>query len=284
MKLFYKIIIGDSRKMDEVEDNSVDYIITSPPYWHLEVFSYKDETGAEFDLSRIIEKGEFFRELEKVWRECYRVLKDNSYITVEWEDYPVGSRIYGKPAEIFLAGDMVKSVENAGFTLISRLIWKKFEKPPTRKYFYTSYDMVMKADPRVPADWAYVFTFKKYGYKKRDWKPEITRKEWEELRRGIWYIKNPSEDYEIEGGAVFPEELVRRHLKLYSPRYGVVLDPFLGTGTTMKVAFEMERSCVGYEVLPRMLPVIKRKVGYGRISLENEIEWKTLIKYKNNSV
>jgi len=282
VNLKYKIVIGDSRDMNEVPDNSVDYIVTSPPYWNLDVFSKKGEPGWERDLSQIRNMSKFFAEISKVWRECYRVLKPGGYLTCEWEDYPVGSRIYGYSREICLCGPMVDSIESAGLYLISRVIWKKFQSGVALvKFQYTMYDNLRQSDPRAIANWAYVYTFKKKELVPRVRRLDFNRIEWKEFSDGVWYIEASTSGAGevISGGAVFPVKLVERLIRIYTYKGDTVLDPFGGTGTTMLACRNLRRNCIIYEALLKMLPVIKRKVGYGAQSLTGEkIEWEVITK------
>ena len=274
----YLVVIGDSRRMSEVKDNSVHLVVTSPPYWGLVRFS--EVSG---DLSRIESKEEFFEELKAVWKECFRVLVQGGYLACEWEDYPVGSRVHGYVREIFLAGDMVRSIEEAGFVLVSRWFWKKFKYGVgVKKFPYLDYANLLRGvEPRALSNVAYVFVFRK-GNVTRKWRKEFSREEWKEWSDGVWYIDAGGEagasEY-IEGGAVFPVELARRLIRLYTERGETVLDPFLGTGTTMRAAFETGRNCIGYEINPKMLEVIKRKVGFGSATLTGEkVEWEVIVR------
>ena len=280
MSLRYKIVISDSRDMSEVEDSSVDYVVTSPPYWNLDVFSKKGEPGWTSDLSQISRINVFFDEISKVWKECHRVLKPGGYLTCEWEDYPVGSRVYGYAREICLCGYMVASIENSGLYLISRVVWKKFESGVAlRKFQYTMYDNLREADPRSVANWAYVFTFKKKPLVRKKRRLDFNRIDWKTWSDGVWKIEASTSGAgkHISGGAVFPVKLIERLIRIYTYKEETVLDPFLGTGTTMQASRNLRRSCTGYEVLPRMLPIIKQKIGYGSRSLIGEqIEWKVI--------
>ena len=275
-------MISDSRDMSEVESSSVDYVVTSPPYWNLELFSKKGEPGWEKDLSQIRNMRDFFTELSKVWKECYRVLKPGGYCTVEWEDYAVGSRFYGYPREICLAGPMIASIEASGLYLISRVIWKKFQSGLSLiKFQYTMYGNLHESDPRAVSNWAYVFTFKKRALVKKRRRLDFNKINWKEWSDGIWHIEASTSGAGkvISGGAVFPEKLIERLIRIYTYKKDTVLDPFGGTGTTMRVARNLRRGCILYEVLPKMLPAIKRKVGYGTLSLVGEdIEWEVIVR------
>jgi len=277
---YYKVIIGDSRQMPEVQNNTVDLIVTSPPYGTLDVFSKEGEKGSEFDLSRYHSLRTFFSEISKTWSECERVLRPGGVLVVEWEDYPVGSRYTGYPKEICLCGDMVKSIEKSGLLLISRWFIKKFEAGlALRKFQYTMYSNLKSAMPRAVANIAYAFAFYKMEYKPRKRKLDFTRDDWKVWSDGLWNINFQGSGLDISGGATYPVEFAKRCMKIYSNPGDVVLDCFLGTGTTMKAAFELGRSCIGYEVLERMLPTIKVKVQFGAQDLLEPIHWEIVNRY-----
>ena len=77
------MIIGDSRHMEEVQNNSVDLVVTSPPYGTLDVFSKEGEKGSEFDLSRYHSLRTFFSEISKTWQECERILRPGGVLICE---------------------------------------------------------------------------------------------------------------------------------------------------------------------------------------------------------
>ena len=276
----FKIVIGDNRDMLEVESNSIDFIVTSPPYWHLDVFSKEGEEGHERDLSRYYKKEDFFNQIARTWAECERVLKPGSVIVVQWEDYPPGSRYCGYVREICLCGDMVKSIEKSGLILMSRWFVRKFGPGVApQKFPYTMYGNLKSAYPRAIANVSYAFAFYKREYKPKQKKLDFTRKEWAEWSDGLWNINFIGTGLKISGGATYPIAFAKRCIKIYSNPGDVVLDPFLGTGTTMKAAFELERSCVGYEVLERMLLIIKDKVQYGMQSVYEPLKWEVINRY-----
>ncbi len=278
--LSYKIVIGDSRDMSDMESNIAKMAVTSPPYWHLDVFSKEGEDGYERDLSRLYKREDFFRQITRTWKECYRVLEPGGVLVVQWEDYPVGSRLCGYPKEICLCGDMVKSVEKAGFHLISRWFVRKFGTGVAgQKFPYTLYDNLHSTYPRAIANISYAFAF----YKKSPTvlpkhELDFNREEWTKWSDGLWDINFIGSGLDISGGATYPVEFAKRCIKIYSNPGDLILEPFLGTGTTMKAAFLTQRSCVGYEALPRMLPIIKNKVMFGTQGMFEQIEWEVIKK------
>jgi len=277
----YKIILGDSRHMEEVESNSVDFVVTSPPYGTLDVFSNEGDKGSEFDLSRYHDLNTFFSEIAKTWAECERVLRQGGVLVCQFEDYPVGSRYCGYPKEICLCGDMVKSIEKSGLILISRWFVRKFGPGvASQKFPYTMYGNLKSAYPRAIANVSYAFAFYKReltGSRPREL--GFTREEWAEWSDGLWNIPFIGTGLDISGGATFPVEFAKRCIKIYTVPGDTVLEPFLGSGTTMKAAFLLGRNCIGYEVLERMLPIIKRKVKFGQQDIFEQVKWEVENRY-----
>jgi DNA modification methylase len=279
---YYKIVIGDSRTMPEVQSNTVDFIVTSPPYWTLDVFSKEGDVGSEFDISRYHSQRTFFSEIAKTWKECERVLRPGGILICEWEDYPPGSRYCGYPREICLCGPMVDSIEKSGLVLISRWFVRKFEPGVAlEKFQYTMYSNLKSSIPRAIANVAYAFAFYKKEYTLRPIvrKLDFTREEWEAWSDGVWNISFMGTGLDISGGATYPVEFAKRCIKVFTNPGDIVLDPFLGTATTMKAAFQLGRSCIGFEVLERMLPTIRSKVGYGTQDMFEPIQWEIVNRY-----
>lgn len=278
--MFYKIIIGDSRYMKELKDNSIDLIVTSPPYWLITTYTTKESDELKADISRIADRKAFFYELTKVWKECYRVLKPGKYFALNFADTAVGSRMTGFPRQYCNAGEYYNSVEKAGFYLINEWIWKKYNPAVIiNKAKYALYENPTSKDIRSVMNWEYIHIYKKYGESKTRIL-DYTKDEWIEWSDGIWYIEASREkefgEYATEA-AIFPVDLPKRLIKIYSSPKDVILDPFLGSGTTMLAAKETNRSCVGYEIRRELLPIIKKKVGYGEQKLMGEdINWEII--------
>jgi len=276
----FKIVIGDNRNMSEVKDNTVKHIVTSPPYWHLDVFSKEGEAGHERDLSRYYKKEDFFNQIARTWAECYRVLEPGGVLVCQWEDYPPGSRLCGYPREICLCGDMVESIERSGLILISRWFVRKFGTGVAgQKFPYTLYGNLESAYPRAIANISYAFAFyKKSPFNRVRTKLDFTRDEWTRWSDGLWNIPFIGGGLDISGGATYPVEFAKRCIKIYSNPGDLILEPFGGSGTTMRAAFLTGRNCVLYEALPRMLNTIKDKVQYGSQNIFEKIKWELIIK------
>lgn len=292
-RLFYRIIIGDSRNLSQyVRPGSVHMILTSPPYWGVIRYTDRSTDNSYGDLSRIRSRREFFKQLERVWRECYKVLSSGGVMVVNFQDMATGAKIYGYARDVFLAGDYVSSIENAGFYLLSRWIWKKYDsrtfapgfKGKVDKYAPYLYGNIVKGivPPRAVANWEYVFAFGKGRVSRPN--PDFTREEWIEWSDGVWeirprplppdindYIKGV--DSELGRAAVMELKLAERLIKIYSKPFWTVLDPFCGTGTTCVAAFNLSRSCICVEVRPELEQVIKRRLRWGARSVDPRIEY-----------
>lgn len=252
-----KIIIGDSRKMVEVEDNSVDLVVTSPPYWHIKDYGVEGQIGYGQSLH------EYLKDLYRTWKECYRVLRPGRRLCINIGDQFARSIIYGRYKVIPLHAEFIAQCEDIGFDYMGSIIWQKKTTMNT-----TGGANVMGSYPYPPngmieIDYEYILIFKKPGKsekvsKETKEKSKLTKEEWKEYFYGHWYFGGARQ---IEHEAMFPEELPKRLIKMYTFVGDTVLDPFLGSGTTVKVALDLDRNAIGYEINEKFLDVIKDKLG-----------------------
>ena len=277
-RLFYKVIIGDSRDMHEIPDNSVHLIVTSPPYWNLEQYSMATVDG---DLGRIHDKDEFFRELRKVWKECYRVLVPGGKLVNIFRNINVGKRVRGHPCMINLYGPMVDSLESVGFIFYTEWISKvPFRLIPLSKVMDRTYGNRDKNEIRSLYNYDYCTVFKK-GVENRIVSVDVSKKEWYFMVDGVWEIWNigGTKFSKTAQGAAHPVKLFERFIKMYTEPGDVVLDPFLGTGTAVLAAYNLGRSAIGYEVRPEMEDIIKKKVNFGQGNLFGKVKWIFINRY-----
>lgn len=257
MSNWAKIIIGDSRKMIEIENDSVDLIITSPPYWHIKDYGVKGQIGYGQSLH------EYLKDLYRVWKECYRVLKPGSRLCVNIGDQFTRSIIYGRYKVIPLHSEVIAQCEDIGFDYMGSIIWQKKTTMNT-----TGGANVMGSFPYPPngiveIDYEFILIFKKPGKRKKVPKEvkeasKLTKEEWKEYFSGHWRFGGARQ---IGHEAMFPDELPRRLIKMFSFIGDTVLDPFVGSGTTIKVALELNRNAIGYEINKDFVEIIKEKMG-----------------------
>ena len=257
MKPWAKIIIGDSREMSEVEDESIGLIITSPPYWHIKDYGIDGQIGYGQTLH------EYLKDLYRVWEECFRVLEPGRRLCINIGDQFARSVIYGRYKIIPLHSEVISQCEKIGFDYMGAIIWQKKTTMNT-----TGGAVVMGSYPYPPngmieIDYEFILIFKKPGKIKRVSETakelsKLTKEEWKEYFSGHWKFGG---EKQINHEAMFPEELPRRLIKMFSFVGDIVLDPFLGSGTTVKVALELNRNAIGYEINENFIDIIMEKLG-----------------------
>ncbi len=142
MRPWAKIYIGDSRKMEVVDDESIELVVTSPPYWHLKDYGVEGQIGYGQTLH------EYLRDLYRVWRECYRVLKAGRRLCINIGDQFARSIIYGRYKIIPLHAEIIAQCEDIGFDYLGSIIWQKKTTMNT-----TGGATVMGSYPILPTDW-----------------------------------------------------------------------------------------------------------------------------------
>jgi DNA modification methylase len=252
-----KIILGDSRQMPELDNESVDLIITSPPYWHIKDYGVVGQIGYGQDLHS------YLRSLYYVWSECFRVLRKGGRFCLNIGDQFARSIIYGRYKVIPLHAEFISQCEKLGFDFMGSIIWQKKTTMNT-----TGGANVMGSFPYPPngiveIDYEFIHIFKKPGKSKkvsREIKEasKLSKEEWKEYFSGHWHFGGAKQ---IGHEAMFPDELPKRLIKMFTFIGDTVLDPFLGSGTTVKVALELKRNGIGYEINKNFLNLIKKKIG-----------------------
>lgn len=262
MACWAKIIIADSRKMPEIADETIGLIVTSPPYWHLKDYGVEGQIGYGQSLH------EYLKDLYRVWKESYRVLKPGRRLCVNIGDQFARSIVYGRYKIIPLHAEVISQCELIGFDYMGAIIWQKKTTMNT-----TGGATIMGSYPHPPngmieIDYEYVLIFKKPG--KEEKVPDevkemskLSKEEWKEYFQGHWRFNG---EKQVGHEAMFPEELPRRLIKMFSFVTDTVLDPFLGSGTTVKVALSLNRNAIGYEINKEFLNVMKERIG-----LENRL-------------
>jgi len=256
MKTTHKIIIGDSRWMNEVPSESIHLIITSPPYWQLKDYGNEKQIGFNDTYE------EYINNLNLVWDECHRILYKGCRLCINIGDQFARSVYYGRYKVIPIRTEIIKFCESAGFDYMGAIIWQKVTTCHT-----TGGATVMGSFPYprngiIKFDYEFILIFKKYG------KPpmvsheikeqsKLTQEEWNQYFTGHWNFSGEKQDKHL---AMFPEELPKRLIKMFSFVGDTILDPFLGSGTTSLAAKNLKRNSIGYEINEDFLPVIKEKL------------------------
>lgn len=241
VKLFNKWINGDCLKeLKKMEDETVDLIITSPPYHNLRVYS-----NDPCDLSNCESYEEYYYLLELVIKECERVLKPGGKFCMQFEDYNYTLGRDNKMGQESLTGDINRIFLNNHFSLWTKAFWRKYSAQRAMLAQGNLYYRNMKArDTILAANVGFVYVYKKQGDCELIKASDITLNEWAEWADGVWNISNSG----IGHTTPMAEDLVKRCIKLWSCPNDVVLDPFAGCATVNKVAIENGRNAIGIEL------------------------------------
>lgn len=257
VKTRHKIIIGDSRIMKESEDESVHLVVTSPPYWQLKDYGIAEQIGFNDSYESYINN------LNLVWKECYRVLHNGCRLCINIGDQFARAVYYGRYKVIPIRTEIIKFCETIGFDYMGAIIWQKVTTSNT-----TGGATIMGSFPYprngiLKLDYEFILIFKKEGIPPKPTKENkessrLTKEEWNYYFQGHWNFAGAKQDAHI---AMFPEELPKRLIKMFSFVGDTVLDPFLGSGTTSLSAKNLNRNSVGYEINHNFIDTIKNKLG-----------------------
>lgn len=228
---------------------SIDLIITSPPYHNLRVYSNDPS-----DLSNCESYEEYYYLLGLVIAECSRVLKPGGKFVMQYEDYNYTLGRDGKMGQESLTGDVDKIMKENGLSLWTKAFWRKYSAQRAMLAQGNLYYRNMKArDTILAANVGFVYVYKKAGECELIKASDITLEEWADWADGVWNISNSG----IGHTTPFAEELVKRCIKLWSCPGDTVLDPFAGAGTVNKVAIENGRNAIGIELLKEFYDLAK---------------------------
>ena len=257
MTTSHKIVVGDSRWMKELPDRSVHLVVTSPPYWQLKDYGNEEQIGFNDSYE------DYINNLNLVWSECRRVLHDGCRLCVNIGDQFARSVYYGRYKIIPIRTEIIKFCEAAGFDYMGAVIWQKVTTCNT-----TGGATIMGSFPYprngiLKLDYEFILIFRKYGVSPKvmeDVKEQskMSTEEWNRYFAGHWNFPGEKQDRHL---AMFPEELPRRLIRMFSFVGDTVLDPFLGSGTTSLVAKKLNRNSVGYEINKDYVSMIISKVG-----------------------
>jgi modification methylase len=283
MQTTHKIVLGSSQQMPEITDNSIQLMVTSPPYPMIQMW---DELFAKANpkIAKLQQKlGDDCQEenvrqiydsmhdcLSKIWQETYRVLVDGGIACINIGD--ATRRLNGK-FQLFPNHSRITEIcEKIGFTTLPYILWKK----PTNKPSYKGKGAFLGSgflppNAYVTLDCEFILLFRKGNLRKFSvhdpdrYDSVFTKPQRDEWFSQIWSLKGTRQTMcELERRtAAYPDEIADRLIKMFSIKGDTVLDPFLGSGTTMKVALQNERNSVGYEIDKNLLSVITKKTGSG---------------------
>ena len=253
------IVFGNAQNMKELEDNSVHLVVTSPPYFN-----------APFDYPDLFKSyNEFLTLIRNVAKELKRVLDKGRIAAFVVDDTLIKGKKYP------VVADITKIFIEEGFKYRERIVWVKPEgyiRISRRSGVLLQHPYPMYYYPDNLQESILIFQNGEFDYKsipkdlKEESKIDIEEYQKEKWYLNVWQITNvlPINNRLEKGIAAFPEEIPYRLIKLFSYKGEIVLDPFMGSGTTLKVSIELGRKAVGYEIDLELLDVAKKKLKIGQ--------------------
>ena len=263
-------------------------MVTSPPYPMIKMWDslfaetdpkiarlwQKLETNGEEETVRQIYDA-MHENLAKVWAETYRVLVDGGIACINIGD---ATRTINGKFQLFPNHSRITEVcEKIGFTTLPYILWKK----PTTKPKYKGKGAFLGSgflppNAYVTLDCEFVLIFRKGNLRKfqphdkERYESVFTKAQRDEWFSQIWALKGTRQtSSEMERRtAAYPEEIAERLIRMFSVKGELVLDPFLGSGTTTKIAMQNERNSIGYERDANLLPLITKKIGNNAVDLQ----------------
>lgn len=291
MSTNHKVFFSSATNMVDIKKESIDLVITSPPYpmiemWD-EIFSLQNPAikGAlvsndglkAFDLMHDI--------LTNVWQELFRIVVPGGIVCINIGD---ATRTIGKNFQLFNNHSRITYLMNKiGFQCLPEILWRKQTNAPN-KFMGSG---MLPPGAYVTLEHEFILIFRK-GFKKEFSKSDSPlRREsaffWEERNNwfsDIWDLKGTAQklktDNSRERSAAFPFELAYRLINMYSIKNDTILDPFIGTGTTILAAMCSERNSVGYEIDPNLKEEIFNKLSSSKDFL-NQIVDSRIINHTN---
>ncbi len=259
--------------MSELEDKSIHLVVTSPPYFN-----------APFDYPDLFESYEAFLKLiSAVAKNLKRVLDDGRIAAFVVDDTLIDSQKYP------VVADITKIFKEEGFKYRERIVWVKpvgYIRISRRSGVLLQHPYPMYYYPDNLQESILIFQNGDFDYKKipKGFKEEskIDLKEYQKEKwyLNVWNITNvlPVNNRLEKGIAAFPDEIAYRLIKLFSFKSETVLDPFMGSGTTLKVALELGRQAVGYEIDIELLDTVKEKLGLKQAKLQNNLDFEVVVR------
>lgn len=267
-KTKHKLMLGDARDLSSISDGSVHLVVTSPPYWNLKRYNEHSDQIGHIDDYEV-----FLEELNKVWRECFRVLAPGGRLVCVVGDVCLSRKRHGRHVVVPLHADICVGCRKIGFDNLNPIIWHKisnasYEVQNGSKFLGKPYE----PNAIIKNDIEFILMQRKPGgyrqptVEQRN-KSRIAKEEFDDWFRQFWNITGASTK---QHPAPFPLELAHRLVRMFSFDGDIVLDPFGGSGTTSLAAIKTGRNSVMVDVDPAYLEMAhKRLVKESQTLLEN---------------
>jgi len=257
-----KIYFKSSESMDEVNENSIQLILTSPPYGKIKDYGSKSQIGFSDSFE------DYFQRLKNVWTECYRVLEPQCRMIINVGDQYLRTTEYGRYRVLSIASKIIEDCQKIGFDFLGDIIWQKVSTTNTTGGCSLMGSIYYPRNGLLTYDYEHILIFKKpFGKgRKIDLKikemSKISLTEWKKWFVGHWKFPGIIQKEHI---AMFPDELPYRLIRMFSFIGDTILDPFAGSGTSLKVAKILFRKSIGYEINKDFQSLIQTKIESAKV-------------------
>lgn len=261
----HRLILGDARQLDEIPDESVHLVVTSPPYWTLK--RYNDREG---QLGHIPDYEVFLDELDRVWRHCLRVLVEGGRLVVVVGDVCLSRREFGRHVVVPLHASIQERCRRLGFDNLAPIIWHKISNAKLEVDNGSGFlGKPYEPNAIIKNDIEYILMQRKPGaYRKPSPTvralsliPQHEHRAWFQQ---VWQLPGASTR---NHPAPFPLPLAERLVRMFSFVGDTVLDPFMGTGTTNLAASRWGRHSIGVEIDPTYYEIAAKRLNAASVSL-----------------
>jgi len=234
-----KIIFGSAENMKELPNNSIHLMITSPPY----------NVSKEYDDDLSLK--EYLQLLKNSFKETYRVLVNGGRACINVANL-------GRKPYIPLSDYISKMMIEIGFNMRGEIIWDKAASASSSTAWGS---WQSAANPTLRDIHEYVLVFSKGDYKREKGNKvnTISKEQFMEWTKSIWTM-NAESARRIGHPAPFPEELPYRLIQLYSFKNDIILDPFMGSGTTAISALKSDRKYIGFEISKEYIELAEKRI------------------------
>ena len=257
-KTTHQLVLGDARNLDFISDESVHLVLTSPPYWTLKRYNENPD-----QLGHVSDYELFLEELNKVWKEVYRILVPCGRLVCVVGDVCLSIKQNGLHVVVPLHSDISVACRKIGLDNLNPIIWHKisnanYEIENGSKFLGKPYE----PNAIIKNDIEFILMQRKPGGYRKPTEQQrklsmISKDEYGKWFQQFWNITGASTKIHP---APFPLELAYRIVRMFSFYGDTVLDPFVGTGTTMIAAMRSGRNSIGIEIDREYFRIIENRL------------------------
>lgn len=268
-----KVFWHSSEQMLELPNGSVQLIVTSPPYFNIKDYSKdgyqfkKHSNSKDVDIGACQNFDEYIDSLLTVWKECERVLKPNGKLCINVPLMPMFKKEmtthYNRHIFDIQSSIQQSVLNNTNLYLMDLYIWNRINS--SKRLMFGSYPYPRNFYAQNTTEFITIYVkdgIPEFPTTDNKEKSKLSEQEWTTFTKQIWDIPIPNKSDIAYGkhSAIMPEAIPYRCIRLFSCVDDVVLDPFAGSGTTLKVAKSLNQYYVGYEIYENYKPLIEKKL------------------------